>query len=293
MSEVRSQPGRSPLSATLALLRPREWSKNVFVLAPLVFAGAFNRIDALRHVGMAFVLFCVAASAVYVLNDLHDIAEDRAHPVKAKQRPLAAGELSPRRAIIVLAALYVVLGLGARVFPQAGGIVIGYVLLNVAHTYLLKQQPVVDIFSIAIGFVLRVYAGALAISVPLSSWMFVTTLCLALYLASIKRRQELNWAGGTGRVVLQQYTAPLLDRFAQTAATGALIFYSLFVMSTRPQLVVTIPFVLFGLFRYQWLVEVRNAGESPADVLLGDWQLMLTMLLWLGMCVGSIGRRMV
>ena len=121
----------------------------------------------------------------------------------------------------------------------------------------------------------------------------LTTLCLALYLASIKRRQELNWAGGTGRVVLQQYTAPLLDRFAQTAATGALIFYSLFVMSTRPQLVVTIPFVLFGLFRYQWLVEVRNAGESPADVLLGDWQLMLNVLLWLMMCVWAIGRRMV
>jgi 4-hydroxybenzoate polyprenyltransferase len=284
--------GRSPLGAVVALLRPREWSKNIFVLAPLVFAGAFRQGTALAHAGIAFALFCVAASAVYIVNDLHDIAEDRAHPLKRKKRPLAAGDISPRAAIMLLLCLYVVLALGCLMLPRAGVIVVGYVLLNVAHTYMLKLQPVIDIFSIAIGFMLRVYAGAEAIAVPVSSWMFVTTLCLALYLASIKRRQELNWAGGTGRAVLQQYTAPLLDKFAQMAATGALIFYSLFVMSTRPELVVTIPFVLFGLFRYQWLVEVRQVGESPADALLGDWQLILTVLFWLGMCAYAVGRRM-
>ncbi len=211
--------------------------------------------------------------------------------IKTK-RPLAAGELSPRAALLLLLALYGVLAVGYWLMPRAGMIVIGYVLLNIAHTYLLKLQPVIDIFSIAIGFMLRVYAGAEAIAVPVSSWMFVTTLCLALYLASIKRRQELNWAGGTGRAVLAHYTAPLLDRFAQTAATGALIFYSLFVMSTRPELVATIPFVLFGLFRYQWLVEVRELGESPADALLGDWQLILTVLFWLGMCAYAVGHRL-
>lgn len=282
---------RTPLAAILALLRPREWTKNIFVLAPLVFAGAFSHDTALYHAGLAFALFCVAASAVYVVNDLHDIAEDRAHPVKRRKRPLAAGELSPRAALLLLLALYAVLAFGCWLMPRAGVIVVGYVLLNIAHTFLLKLQPVIDIFSIAIGFMMRVYAGAEAIAVPVSSWMFVTTLCLALYLASIKRRQELNWAGGTGRAVLQQYTAPLLDRFAQTAATGALIFYSLFVMSTRPELVATIPFVLFGMFRYQWLVEVRALGESPADALLGDWQLILTVLFWLAMCVYAVGHR--
>ena len=293
MNEIPAAAGRSSLSASLALLRPREWTKNIFVLAPLVFAGAFNRMDALRDVGMAFVLFCLAASAVYIVNDLHDMAEDRAHPVKSRQRPLAAGDLSPGHAIMILLLLYLLLGLGALALPQAGVIVIGYVLLNVAHTYVLKLQPVVDIFSIAIGFMLRVYAGAEAISVPVSSWMFVTTLCLALYLASIKRRQELSWAGGTGRAVLQHYTVPLLERFAQAAATGALIFYSLFVMQTRPQLVVTIPVVLFGLFRYQWLVDVHHAGESPADALLGDWQMMLTVLVWFAMCVWATSGPMV
>ena len=291
MNDTAAAPRRSPAAAILALLRPREWTKNIFVLAPLVFAGAFSNGVALYHAGVAFALFCVAASAVYIVNDMHDIDEDRAHPVKRHKRPLAAGELSPRAALLLLFVLYGVLALGCWMLPHAGVIVVGYVLLNIAHTYMLKLQPVIDIFSIAIGFMLRVYAGAEAIAVPVSSWMFVTTLCLALYLASIKRRQELNWAGGTGRAVLQQYTAPLLDRFAQTAATGALIFYSLFVMSTRPELVVTVPFVLFGMFRYQWLVEVRALGESPADTLLGDRQLILTVLFWLGMCLYAIGHR--
>ncbi len=292
MIETAVISGRSPLAATIALLRPREWSKNIFVLAPLVFAGAFSHGTALYHAGLAFALFCIAASAVYIVNDLHDVSEDRAHPVKRKKRPLAAGEISPRAAIVVLLCLYVLLVLGCWLLPRAGVIVVGYVLLNIAHTYMLKLQPVIDIFSIAIGFMLRVYAGAEAIAVPVSPWMFVTTLCLALYLASIKRRQELNWAGGTGRAVLRQYTAPLLDRFAQMAATGALLFYSMFVVTTRQELVFTIPFVLFGLFRYQWLVEVREAGESPADALLGDWQLILTVVFWLAMCAYAIGRRM-
>jgi len=291
MNDSLATPGRSTMGAIFALLRPREWTKNIFVLAPLVFAGAFSHDTALYHAGLAFLLFCVAASAVYIVNDIHDIDEDRAHPLKRRKRPLAAGELSPRAALVLLVGLYGLLAVGYWLMPRAGMIVIGYVLLNIAHTYLLKLQPVIDIFSIAIGFMLRVYAGAEAIAVPVSSWMFVTTLCLALYLASIKRRQELNWAGGTGRAVLQHYTAPLLDRFAQTAATGALIFYSLFVMSTRAELVASIPFVLFGLFRYQWLVEVRELGESPADTLLGDWQLMLTVLFWLGMCAYAVGHR--
>ena len=289
MNDTLAAPSRSSLAAIIALLRPREWSKNIFVLAPLVFAGAFSHGAALYHAGFAFLLFCIAASAVYIVNDLHDIAEDRAHPLKRSKRPLAAGEISPRAAIVVLLCLYGVLALGCYLTPRAGVIVVGYVLLNIAHTYMLKLQPVIDIFSIAIGFMLRVYAGAEAIAVPVSPWMFVTTLCLALYLAAVKRRQELNWAGGTGRAVLQQYTAPLLDRFAQMAATGALLFYSMFVVTTRQELVFTIPFVLFGLFRYQWLVEVRQAGESPADALLGDWQLILTGLFWLAMCAYAIG----
>lgn len=289
-SRPRSRAPMTALAAGVALLRPREWLKNVFVLAPLVFSGAFLELLAVRHASLAFLLFCIAASAVYVLNDLHDVAEDRAHPVKSRRRPLASGALAPRQAVVLLIALYVLLALGCLWLPRAGLVVVSYVLLNVAHTYVLKAQPVVDVFSIALGFVLRVYAGAEAIAVPVSAWMFVTTLCLALYLAAIKRRQEFNWRDGTGRAVLAQYTPALLERFAQLAATGALVFYSLFVTEARPALVPTVPLVLFGLFRYQWLVEVRAAGESPSEALLGDWQLVLTVLGWLGMCAWSIGR---
>lgn len=289
-SRPRSRAPMTALAAGVALLRPREWLKNVFVLAPLVFSGAFLEPLAVRHASLAFLLFCIAASAVYVLNDLHDVAEDRAHPVKSRRRPLASGALAPRQAVVLLIALYVLLALGCLWLPRTGLVVVSYVLLNVAHTYVLKAQPVVDVFSIALGFVLRVYAGAEAIAVPVSAWMFVTTLCLALYLAAIKRRQEFNWRDGTGRAVLAQYTPALLERFAQLAATGALVFYSLFVTEARPALVPTVPLVLFGLFRYQWLVEVRAAGESPSEALLGDWQLVLTVLGWLGMCAWSIGR---
>lgn len=289
-SRPRSRAPMTALAAGVALLRPREWLKNVFVLAPLVFSGAFLEPLAVRHASLAFLLFCIAASAVYVLNDLHDVAEDRAHPVKSRRRPLASGALAPRQAVVLLIALYVLLALGCLWLPRTGLVVVSYVLLNVAHTYVLKAQPVVDVFSIALGFVLRVYAGAEAIAVPVSAWMFVTTLCLALYLAAIKRRQEFNWRDGTGRAVLAQYTPALLERFAQLAATGALVFYSLFVTEARPALVPTVPLVLFGLFRYQWLVEVRAAGESPSEALLGDWQLVLTVLGWLGMCAWGIGR---
>lgn len=276
-------------AAWLRLLRPREWLKNSFVLAPLVFAGELGHPDSVRLALLAFALYCVASSAVYVLNDLTDIDEDRRHPVKSRTRPLANGSVSRNEALLLLAGLYVVIGAGCWMLPRAGLVVLVYVALNVAHTLMLQRQPVIDIFSIAIGFVLRVYAGAEAIAVPVSEWMFVTTLCLALYLAVLKRRQELNWPEGTGRPVLREYSAALLDGYAYTAGTSALVFYSLFVMSTRPQLILTIPIVLFGLFRYAWLVHARQAGESPADTVLTDVQLILTVVVWLALCVTLAG----
>jgi hypothetical protein len=145
-----------------------------------------------------------------------------------------------------------------------------------------------DIFTVAAGFVLRVYAGAEALSVPVSSWMFVTTLSLALYLAAVKRRQELLHGGSDGRKVLERYSVALAERYAEMAATGALIFYSLYVMSERPEMVITIPLVLYGFFRYWFLVESSGAGESPTDVLFFDWQLLATVFLWIVACGWAI-----
>ena len=271
------------LRGLVALMRPKQWVKNGFVLAPLFFSGAFLDLTAVSRALLATLLFCIGSSATYVVNDLHDIERDRRHPRK-KARPLACGLVSARAAVILLGSLYAALVLGWFAAPNVVSVIAAYMLLNVAYTFVLKHQPVVDIFTIAIGFVLRVYAGAMALAVPVSAWMFVTTLCLALYMAAVKRRQELGQSGTGGRKVLERYSVSLVDRYAEMAATCALVFYSMFVMSAKPQLVITVPLVLFGLFRYWYVVEELDGGESPTDALFADWQLLLTVVLWIVAC---------
>lgn len=233
----------------------------------------------------AAFLFCIASSAVYIVNDICDIARDSAHPKKSKSRPLVTGVVTVPMAIALLFVLYGALAWGCFFMPGLTLVIVGYLLLNLAYTFVLKHEPVLDIFTIALGFVLRVYAGAAALSVPLSGWMAITTLCLALYLAAVKRHQELSHSGAGGRQVLEKYSIALMARYAQMSATCAIIFYSLFVMSTKPQMVVTIPLVLFGLFRYWYVAEELNGGESPTDELLTDLQLFLTVLLWIVACM--------
>ena len=287
-SNTSASGNKSVLLGLFKLMRPKQWIKNGFVFAPLMFTGLFLDLVAVSQTLIAFTLFSLAASATYVVNDLKDIEEDRKHPTKSKKRPLASGQVRPAQAKKLLVGLYGLLILGFFVQPLVMGVIVGYLLLNVAYSYYLKHQPVLDIFTIAIGFVLRVYAGAVAISVPLSSWMFVTTLCLALYLAAIKRRQELVQTTQEGRGVLQKYTVSLVDRYAEMAATGALLFYSLFVMNARPEMVMTIPFVLFGLFRYWYVSEALGEGESPTDALLSDKQLLITVVVWIGVSLWAL-----
>ena len=277
------------LRELLRLARPKQWVKNSFVLAPLVFAREFNDATAVANALAAFALFCVAASAAYILNDLCDIERDRSHPVKSRSRPLAAGTVEPRTAIVLLVVLYVVLIAGWFWSPRATYVIAGYLVLNFAYSFWLKHQPVLDIFSVACGFVLRIYAGAMAIGVPVSSWMAITTLCLALYLAAIKRRQELATTGDGSREVLRVYSVALVDRYAEISAVGALIFYSLFVMSSgNDHMTFTIPLVIFGLFRYWYVVETLEGGESPTDVAVADKPLMATVVLWIGVCLYAL-----
>ena len=272
----------------IQLMRPKQWVKNVFVLAPLVFAGQFLIVDAVTDVLIAALLFCLASSATYIINDIQDVERDRKHPKKSLSRPIASGAVPVHMALALLAVLYAVLIAAAFWMPAVMAVIAAYALLNVAYTFYLKHLPVVDIFTIAIGFVLRVYAGAMALSVPVSSWMFITTLCLALFLAAVKRRQELSQSGIEGRQVLKKYTVGLVDRYAEMSATAALLFYSMFVMSARPVLVVTVPLVLFGLFRYWYVVDALERGESPTDALLSDWPLLVTVLMWVGVCAWAV-----
>jgi len=273
------------LIGLIKLMRPKQWVKNGFVFAPLVFSGEMLNPDALMHAALAAFLFCVASSATYIVNDIYDVDLDRQHPRKSKSRPLASGIISKNAALVLLSALYLVLAVGFVVAPTVILVIVAYLVLNLAYTFVLKHEPVIDIFTIAIGFVLRVIAGAAALNLGASAWMCVTTLCLALYLAAVKRRQELAQSGSEGRKVLKKYSVALVDRYAEMSATGALLFYSMFVMSTRPALVITIPLVLYGLFRYWYVVEALDGGESPTDALLADWQLMVVVVLWVATCM--------
>lgn len=276
------------MPALLKLMRPTQWVKNGFVLAPLVFTGLFFDVQSVVSALLAALLFCLASSAVYIVNDYRDIESDRAHPTKSKSRPLASGEVTPAQALALLGVIVVLLAGGYLLQPAVMSAIATYIVINICYTFYLKDQPVIDLFVIAIGFVLRVYAGALALSVAVSSWMFVTTFCLALYLAAIKRRQELVHGGKEGRKVLQYYTVSLVDRYAQMSATAALLFYALFVMTTRPELTITIPVVMYGFFRYWYLVEIQGGGESPTDALLTDVPILSTVVVWVALSAWAL-----
>ncbi|MGL4495013.1 MAG: decaprenyl-phosphate phosphoribosyltransferase [Beijerinckiaceae bacterium] len=291
MAKIRA--ASAPLTLAfglMALMRPKQWVKNGFVLAPLLFTGQFINATAIGHAFGAMILFCIASSAVYIINDIQDIERDRAHPKKSKTRPLAAGIVTIPAAMMLLVALATALLAGYLALPKVVGVLAIYLGLNVAYSFKLKHEPVLDIFTIAIGFVLRVYAGAVALAVPVSAWMFITTLCLALFLASIKRRQELRSVGNSSgsREILKKYSVELVDRFAQISATGALVFYSMFVVTARPEMAITIPFVLFGLFRYWYIVDQLDGGESPTETLLTDFQLIMGVLAWVVACASVL-----
>ena len=263
------------------LLRPMQWVKNGFVVAPLIFSRTFLHPDEVIRAVLAALIFCIASSAGYVINDIVDREQDRAHPTKRFRRPIASGEISVRAAAII-AALLVPLALIAAfaLSLKFAGAVALYLALTTAYSIRLKNAPIIDLFTIAIGFVLRVWGGAIAVGVVLSVWMFITTLSLALYLAATKRRHELAHVTGVdARAVLQHYTIGLLDYYSETAVVSTFVFYGLYIATVRPQLALTVPIVLFGVFRYRYLVEL-SADESPTDRLLRDPQIIIAALVW-------------
>ncbi|WP_448760863.1 decaprenyl-phosphate phosphoribosyltransferase [Acinetobacter tandoii] len=273
------------MQGLIKLIRPKQWVKNSFVFAPLIFAGEFLHLDSIYSTLLAAFLFCLASSAVYIVNDLKDIEKDRIHPEKSKKRPLASNQVSSHSAIILLILLYIFLISFWCVVTNVIYVIFIYLGLNWAYTFKLKHEPVIEIFIVAFGFVLRVYAGAVALTAPVSHWMFITTLSISLYLASIKRRQEILQNGSQSRGVLAHYSVTLIDRFAEMSAVTAVVFYSLYVMEFQPKLVITVPLVIFGLFRYWYIVETLKGGESPTDVIIQDKQILLTILLWIGFCI--------
>ena len=270
-------------------LRPPQWVKNLFVLVPAVFAHRLLHGPALERALLAFAAFCAASSAVYLLNDLRDREADRQHPLK-RHRPLAAGTLAPGPALAVALLLAVGALASGVLLGAAFAAVVGlYLLLNLAYSWGLKHVVILDVMIVAIGFELRVEGGAAAIGVAVSSWLLLCTLFLALFLAFSKRRHELETlADGAAvqRRVLSNYSAPFLDQMINVVSASAVVSYAFYATAEETVsqhgrgLVYTVPFVLFGVFRYLYLIYQDSGPRNPTETLLTDPPFLLNLLLW-------------
>lgn len=271
-------------------LRPKQWTKNGLVLAALLFAHQFRDPQRVALAALAFALFCALASSVYLVNDLCDLEEDRRHPRK-RHRALASGLLSPATALgtAVILALVALVGFFLINAPT-GYLAVSYVLLQIAYTLWLKHVVILDVLSVAGGFVIRAALGATAIQVEISPWLLICTILLALFLALSKRRQELQTWGpkaANHRPILGEYTPYLLDQMIAVVTASTLMSYALYTISERTitqlgtdKLMYTIPFVIYGIFRYLYLVHQREEGEAPDRVLLTDAPLLINVLLY-------------
>jgi 4-hydroxybenzoate polyprenyltransferase len=271
---------RSPVRAALAALRPRQWSKNLLLFAGLVFAAKLG--DAIRwlEAASAFVVYCAASSAAYLVNDVRDAEHDRVHPLK-RLRPIARGELSTRRALVLAVALSIVaFALVAPLGIASVGFLTAFLALQGAYSLGLKHVVLLDVFAIAALFVLRSAAGAAAVDVRISPWLLLVTALLALFLALAKRRSELVLPGSS-RPVLDGYSLPLVDQLIAVTVACTIAAYAIYTFTAHsPALMATIPFVVFGLFRYLLLVHRDDLGEEPENVLLTDRPLVAAVTLW-------------
>jgi 4-hydroxybenzoate polyprenyltransferase len=275
----------------LKLARPTQWIKNGVVLAALVFAGSVRDTSKLEISFAAAAIFCLLSSAIYTFNDLIDRRKDQAHPLK-KDRPLASGRVSPVAAIIMIVA-FLATGLGTALAINRAFLTIAicFVSLNLLYTLLLKNLVIVDAMALALSFVLRAYAGAAAIEVPASKWMLINTLLLALFLGFGKRRHELVLLEDDARnhrKSLSKYSPYLLDQLIGVTTGSVVVMYMLYTFSSEvsqklgtENLYLTIPFVVYGIFRYLYLIHRKAEGGSPTRVLFADRPILATVTLWL------------
>jgi 4-hydroxybenzoate polyprenyltransferase len=277
------------LRALIKSMRPRQWTKNAFVLAAIVFDRQLTNPSALISATLAFVLFCLLSSVVYLINDIADVQSDRLHPVK-RNRPIASGAL-PIPIAIGAAVFLLVLTIPAAYLlsPTFAAIAVAYFLINIAYSNWLKHIPLVDVMIIAAGFVLRVAAGVSVINVErFSPWLYVVTTLFALYIGFGKRRAELSLPqeqSNQTRKVLDGYTIPFLDQLIVIVSATTIVSYSLYTFSApnlpaNHSMMLTIPFVVYGIFRYLYLVQVNQEGGAPEDLLLTDRPLQIAIILW-------------
>jgi 4-hydroxybenzoate polyprenyltransferase len=284
------------------LLRIKHWIKDVFIFAPLIFSQNFYKPIYIGRTLLMCAAFCLAASAVYVLNDVADRERDRLHP-KKKHRPIASGAVPVPRALgLALLLAAAAISVSSLLGAQGAAVVLVYIGMNVAYSLLLKNQTFIDVMVIATGFLLRVAAGAAAIGVELSQWMLLTTFFLSLFLGFGKRRKEMLVTDGCPehRAVFEQYSVDLLNCLIIVSAALTIITYSLYVVSSKTMIalgsdmfIATIPFVVFGVFRYLFQIYRQNNGGDPAEVLLKDTVMIVDVALWVFTIFGLLGFAMI
>jgi len=281
----------------IKLSRPKQWFKNFFVFAPLVFSRHIFELPYLSASLFAFVIFCLASSSVYVLNDIMDAEADRSHP-KKRYRPIASGEITPVQASVYLVVLLVII-IFLLFFerPVFVFVIVLYLLSNLLYSWKIKSIVLLDVFFISFGFILRVLGGAAAINVSVSSWMVLTTIFISLFLGISKRRAELSLVNNQENIekqrkVLRDYSVEFADQLNTIAAAGTIISYALYTVSERTvltfgteKLIYTTPFVIYGIFRYMYLIHKKNLGESPSSIVTKDIPIVLTVLIWFAACV--------
>lgn len=300
MSEAMTTPSNNPiiiLRALLKAMRPRQWTKNGFVFAGLVFDGQLFGLDSFLRTLAAFACFCLISSTAYLINDLADIEKDRQHPTK-RLRPLAAGILPPWVAIVAAVTFALVCLPVAYLLDGAFSLILfGYLALTLAYTFYLKHIVIVDLIVLAAGFVLRVAGGVAVIRVArFSPWMYVCMALLALFMIMGKRRHELNLlaeSASSHRPILEDYTVRFLDEMIAMVTASLVMAYSLYTFSApnmpaNHAMMLTIPFVLYGLFRYLYLIHVKGQGGAPEELLLRDWPLMMDVILWAGVVIAAL-----
>ena len=286
----------------IKLIRPKQWIKNFFVFAPLLFSQhVFDALYLIPAIA-AFFVFSLASSAVYIINDIMDVESDRSHP-KKRFRPIASGEISVKQALVFLLFLCIIIAISLTYLRLIFAIVIIlYIVTNLLYSLRVKNVVLLDVFFISFGFMLRVLGGAAAISVVVSSWMILTTIFISLFLAISKRRGELSQVINQDNIekqrkVLKEYTVQFADQLNTIAAAGTIISYALYTVSERTvttfgteKLIYTTPFVIYGIFRYMYLMHKKNAGESPTSIVTKDIPIIITVFAWFTFCIVIIYR---
>jgi 4-hydroxybenzoate polyprenyltransferase len=276
------------MAAVIELMRPKQWIKNFFVFSAILFSGNFLKMELLKDNLFTYILFCIGSSVVYILNDIVDIEKDRCHPDK-RNRPLPSGRVSKKTAFILAGLLFVLVLCFSYILLDIRilFIVLLYIIVNICYTFKLKNVVIIDVMTIAFGFVLRVESGSIATGANVSPWLFLCTVLLSLFLALNKRKSELivlKDRSSSSRVILAKYSVENINKMLTIVNPSILMAYCLYTFGSiqSDTMIFTIPFVLYGIFRYEYLMDRKNIGGKPEDVFEKDIPFLINILLWIG-----------